>query len=915
MKNKYLIFIALLICLIINGFTRLSKSRFYYAYGEKIYLGELDNKLIVRYKDNKKSDASKISLYSKLANKQIEWKDDSTCIINLDAFEKNSFRNEILSQWDVKSCNPVYAINTGFEMGITDEFIVKFNENVKQSDIDKLHRKYNVEIVKKTDFYQLLRVPDRADALEIANIYQESGLTHFSHPNFFSKVELHQVIPNDPYFGNQYSLNNTGQVFTDGYSGTDDADIDAPEAWTLNTGNSNIIIAVIDQGVTSGHPDLPNSRQVRLNGSNFGDGDSNNPSPTGDGNHGNACAGLVGATQNNNQGISGIAPNCKIMPIRIFNSNGGGVTIQKLADAIDFAWQHGAHIISNSWGFGAGATNPNLYPVIRDAIIRATTQGRNGLGCVVAFSASNSARHNIGIDGEIRFPANVDIAGVLTVGASDRYDQQANYSPTSNPGSQNNQIIDIVAPSHRAYSCQISDETFEVWSLDIPDNAGYNPVHENDCGSLPIIGSVLPNTGTNNLSYTARFGGTSAACPQVAAVAALILSTNPTLTQMDVFNIITQTADHVGGYLYTEGRSNEMGFGRLNACNAVMEAYRTGNSITGPSLFCSTTDFSIQRVPLNASYTWSASNNFQILSGQGTASIHVNRISGGSGTISVTLTCLCGNIDLTRTIYPNVISLSKEYDYIDCNNNIITATTSGNSLIWETTNGLLINGMPSPQSNIGNTVTISSPYGTDGEVKARNCYEISTINFDPCVEWYSNLRFTGQNPGNPLLGEPLQAEADVFGDVNNYRWYIDGQFLEHTYEPVLSTYNWQCGEHNLQVQAVTPYGVTDIWSNSSDYWGLCSGYYMSLSPNPASDYVEVSITQESTKVSTASINNTVNNTYTVRVLNSYGTQVYNSLKSSNKFNIPISNLNEGIYIVEVSDGKNVNLKQLLVKKN
>jgi subtilisin family serine protease len=108
-------------------------------------------------------------------------------------------------------------------------------------------------------------------------------------------------------------------------------------------GNNNIIIAVLDDGLTADHPDLPNTRQVRLNGSNFGDGDPNNPSPSGNHNHGNACAGIIGATQNNNEGISGIAPNCRIMPIRIFNSDGSSITQNRLADAINFARTNGAH--------------------------------------------------------------------------------------------------------------------------------------------------------------------------------------------------------------------------------------------------------------------------------------------------------------------------------------------------------------------------------------------------------------------------------------------------------------------------------------------------------------------------------------------------------------------------------------------
>ncbi|RPH25543.1 MAG: hypothetical protein EHM93_19920, partial [Bacteroidales bacterium] len=625
MKKKSITFITVLLSfLVIMGFTQINKAKFYYAYNEKIYLNELDNKLIVRYKQNKGFDKKRISLYSELSGKLIVWKDDSTCVITFSANEKVLFKGKLQTQVDVKSCNPVYAINTGLEMGTTDEFLVKFNENVSLKDIQKLHKKYDVEVVKTTDLYQLIKVPAGSDALEIANSYQESGLARFSQPNFICEMELHQVIPNDPYFANQFALNNTGQVFTDGHSGTIDADIDAPEAWSITQGNSNITIAVLDQGLTSDHPDLPNTRQVRLNGSNFADGDPNNPSPTGNGNHGNACAGTIGAAQNNNQGISGVAPNCKIMPVRIFNSDGSGITPQRLADAITFARQNGAQIISNSWGYNSD--NPNLQPVIRDAIIAATTQGRNGLGCIVVFSAGNNIENN----GFVHFPSNVNVSGVLTVGASDRYDLKAYYSPLGNPSSSNNQLIDIVAPSHRAYSCQIATETFEGWAIDIPDNAGYNPVHENDCGSLPGIGTILPNAGTGYLSYTGRFGGTSYSCPQVAGVAALVLSINPNLSQQQVFDILTSTADKVGGYSYTNGFCNELGYGRLNACHAISKAVTTIASIVGSTLICSSSSatFSVNNLPSVCTISWACSNNLQKLSSSGNTAVFISTDNG-----------------------------------------------------------------------------------------------------------------------------------------------------------------------------------------------------------------------------------------------------------------------------------------------
>lgn len=711
MKNKYLIVTVLLLSIAaVMSFTASNNQRFYYAYNEKIYLNELDNKLIVRYKHSKKSDKGQISLAAELAEKHFEWKDDSTATITLAPFEKARWRDEILRQTDVKTCNPLYALSTGFEMGVTDEIVVRFHNNVTQKDIDNLHKKHRVEIVKTTDIYYLIKVPAGSDALEIANKYQESGLTRFSHPNFICEVELYQVLPNDPYFVNQFSLHNTGQVFTDGHAGTPDADIDAPEAWSITRGLNDVIVAVLDEGVTPNHPDLPNARQLRLNGSNFADGNTNDPSPTGNGNHGNAGAGIIAATQGNNEGIAGIAPNCRIMPIRVFNTGGSGITPQRLADAINFARQNGAHILSCSWGYNSD--NPNLHPVIRDAIIAATTQGRNGLGCVVVFAAGNNPTNN----GFVHFPANVNVAGVLTVGASDRDDLKAFYSPLGNPASPNNQLLDVVAPSHRAYSWQIAGETWECWSLDIPVNPGYNPVKNTDGGALPVVGTVLPNAGANFLSYTGRFGGTSYSAPQVAGVAALLLSINPNLTQQQVFNILTATADRVGGYVYTNGRSNEFGFGRLNACRAVTQAVAT-LPITGNSTVCSSNStYTLNNLPAGCTVSWTHSSNLDYVSGQGTSTYTVKAngsTSGSAGWVEALINGPCGSVPIRRVVWVGYPSMP--YDISGFPNDGLQFPSNSyfnfivwaqpieqgvNSYEWYVIGGTILSGQSTPQIEV-----------------------------------------------------------------------------------------------------------------------------------------------------------------------------------------------------------------------
>lgn len=400
------------------------------------------------------------------------------------------------------------------------------------------------------------------DALQTSKLVFQSGMVNFCTPDFRVEADLDSYIPNEEYFNQQWYLHNTGQYTNDDNQGVVDADIDAPEAWDITKGSSNVVTAVIDTGVTSNHADLPNSRQIRLFGSNFAypyDGNSRSDSdPVFNGNsarftdnHGNACAGIIAATQDNNQGITGIAPLTKIMPIKIFFQRS---TTSTFADAIDFAVNNGASIINNSWSFRT--TDSNFSPVIISAIQNAIDSS-----VLILFSAGNNANHNGNVAGYTRFPGNTNIADVITVGASDRNNNQANYSPNSS-------YLEIVAPS------STGTDGSDVWTIDIPGlNQGDNSVFDYRNNFI----ENLPSSGVNYDAYTGRFGGTSAATPMVAGVAALMLSVNPCLTPAQVRNILTSTTDQIGGFDYNydpsaPGKSIELGYGKVNAYKAVKKA-------------------------------------------------------------------------------------------------------------------------------------------------------------------------------------------------------------------------------------------------------------------------------------------------------------------------------------------------------
>jgi subtilisin family serine protease len=313
-------------------------------------------------------------------------------------------------------------------------------------------------------------------------------------------------IPNDPFYDLQWPLYDLA------------GGIGAPQAWSL-AGTSPITVAVLDTGYTD-HPDL-NAKWVP--GYDFirdryfsvdGNGLDGDPSDEGDfedydacGNgyrygsswHGTHVAGIIGAQANNGEGIAGVAPNSRILPIRVLGRCGG--FDDDVADGI-------------RWAAGGSVTgvpnNPNpakvlnlslggegrCEPYVQDAIDYALSRGAS-----VVVSAGNSAD-----DAQRYSPANCK--GVITVGANDRYGQTAEYS---NLGPS----VEISAPGG--------------------GQQGFNQVL-----STLNAGSV----GASGIFYQG-YQGTSMAAPHVAGTIALMLTRDPALTPGRIVNILQNTS--IGG--------------------------------------------------------------------------------------------------------------------------------------------------------------------------------------------------------------------------------------------------------------------------------------------------------------------------------------------------------------------------------
>jgi len=413
--------------------------------------------------------------------------------IDTSLFSKNSIKHYVLKT------------TLGHELIPTGEITLRPKSGISVESIINAMGKNVLSVVRKSRLGgYLLKLQDHQSILQVANKIYESGLVEYSQPNFIGAWQKYS----EPYFGNQYYLKNLGNAYY--VAGMD-----------INLGNtvmglSEVKVAVTDEGVGP-HEEFTNGRLL----TGF---TANNPSGYGaplssTSYHGQAVAGIIGASSTNNLGIAGIAPNAKIIPVNVF---GPGVDDFDKGEAITWAWQTaGADVISITWGAISGYSSPD----ITNAIASAISSGRGGKGCVVVAAAGNEAYYRVS------YPAN--LPNVISVGAIDGAGQHWIYSNTSNWSSTNPEDrLELVAPS---------------------GNYG------SGLGNIYTIDQMGTN-GSNSGNYLMTFGGTSAAAPQVAGAAAILLSYNSNLTSSQVYNYLINNATDMGA----SGFDNTFGYGRLN---------------------------------------------------------------------------------------------------------------------------------------------------------------------------------------------------------------------------------------------------------------------------------------------------------------------------------------------------------------
>ncbi len=383
----------------------------------------------------------------------------------------------------------------------------------------------------------------------LTTVYRESQWAQlqaaYSSASSFSDVT--RSLPNDPLFADQWHLLNTAQEVGNpdlqNLFGVAGQDINVVPVWNTGITGNGVLVAVIDSGVQTSHPDLIHNINPALE-YNAITGTTSNVGPDGfdpEGFHGTAVAGIIGATANNGIGGSGVAPGATIVPIKLIAN---GQTDQATLNAFAWAMNNGVDITNNSWGppdtRQIATIDPNMYDILRSTVIN----GRDGLGMINVWASGNggaaSSTFPFGSGGyydSSSYDPYANSRYVITVTGVDHDGLYLNADGTYTSYPEAGPNVLVAAPTGSNSIVVGNDNGYGsgIWTTDLTGDQGAN--------SAPLPSGFDPdNDPLSDPNYTSRFNGTSAAAPMVSGVIALMLEANPNLTYRDVQEILVRSA-------------------------------------------------------------------------------------------------------------------------------------------------------------------------------------------------------------------------------------------------------------------------------------------------------------------------------------------------------------------------------------
>ncbi len=406
---------------------------------------------------------------------------------------------------------------TDFEPGVV---LVSFKEQWRDRMDQRALSDMGLRLARRTPMgVDKMKIATKESVLDVVKRLNQDPRVRYAEPNH--RIELENV-PNDPSFGDCWGMNNTGQT-----GGVEDADIDAVEAWDISIGSRDVVVAVLDTGVDYTHPDLAanmwtNVDEIPDNGiddDNNGyvddvigwDFEHQTNDPMDDYGHGTHCSGIIGAEGNNGIGVVGVNWRVTIMPLRIIGNQDLDAYCLDAAEAIHYAVDNGARLMSCSWW--------------------------------------TVEHYNQTLEEAVQYADQMDVALVAAAGNDSRDDDDPNYNHWPSEWPYDN-IFAVAATNHSDGIAYFSN--FGPTSVDV------------GAPGEDILSTVWPNHAYETMS------GTSMACPHVAGTVALMLSIRPELTIAEVKQALFATVDPIPdlqGVTVTGGRINA--FRALQAISGV----------------------------------------------------------------------------------------------------------------------------------------------------------------------------------------------------------------------------------------------------------------------------------------------------------------------------------------------------------
>jgi thermitase len=288
-----------------------------------------------------------------------------------------------------------------------DEILVKLRPGVRGAEARQLGTRHGVVVIEAIEQLGLyrMRIPGGRSVPEMVELFASDPSSEYAEPNHRGRGG--DFVPNDTWFSWQWHLDNneTG------------ADIDAVEGWQISRGSASIVVAVLDTGIDSDHPEFLGRI---LPGFDFVNEDAD---PEADHPHGSEVTGLLAANADNAFGVAGVDHAAGILPVKVLDAQNGGTTFD-LAQGLTFAADSGADVISMSLiDYWLGSTTLN------DAL-----QYARDAGAVLVACAGNGGIGNADESSPGASPL------TISVGATDFWDQRASYSGTGS-------ALDVVAPA------------------------------------------------------------------------------------------------------------------------------------------------------------------------------------------------------------------------------------------------------------------------------------------------------------------------------------------------------------------------------------------------------------------------------------------------------------------------------------